>query len=416
MKKFWFQIHWLLGISAGLVLMVMGVSGAVLSFEHDLLEWLNPGVMTVTPCPEGPLSPHELVTRIQSASPEKRVIGLQFSSAPMAAARVNFASSATGPSERGQSTKQTELDKNQEQPGTTVRDGQRRSERQRGGSRRGEWRYVDPYTAALLGEPRGQEFFRFMTELHRWLALGELVKAITGVSTVAFVVLCLSGLYLRWPRRIWNWRAWLRINFALRGRSFLWHLHAISGTWVLPLYLLAGLTGLFWSYEWYRAGLFALTGAPPPNRERIVLDAPVTEPPHLTTIWTTFLREVGKFKTVNVSLPERPTQALEIRYLEDRPAHDRAFSQLVLHPTTGAVMRHDRYAERPFGVKLVNSMFVLHSGSFFGVVGWALMMAASLVMPLFAITGWQLYLARRTRKRASLIDLIGSEKLKNADA
>jgi sulfite reductase (NADPH) flavoprotein alpha-component len=67
-------------------------------------------------------------------------------------------------------------------------------------------------------------------------------------------------------------------------------------------------------------------------------------------------------------------------------------------------------------MKLINSMFMLHSGSFFGAGGWALMMAASLLMPLFAITGWQLYLARRAGKRAQLVDLIRTEKLESADA
>jgi sulfite reductase (NADPH) flavoprotein alpha-component len=71
----------------------------------------------------------------------------------------------------------------------------------------------------------------------------------------------------------------------------------------------------------------------------------------------------------------------------------------VLHPVSGAIIRHDRYAERPRGTKLINSMFVLHSGGFFGLPGVVLMMVASLAMPLFAITGWMLYLGRRAKKR-----------------
>ena len=70
----------------------------------------------------------------------------------------------------------------------------------------------------------------------------------------------------------------------------------------------------------------------------------------------------------------------------------------MLHPVSGAVLRHDRYAERPWGVKFMNSIFVLHSGSFFGLPGLVLMMIASLLMPLFAITGWQLYLGRAKRR------------------
>ena len=37
LKKVWFQLHWFFGISAGLVLALMGVTGATLSFQDELL-------------------------------------------------------------------------------------------------------------------------------------------------------------------------------------------------------------------------------------------------------------------------------------------------------------------------------------------------------------------------------------------
>ena len=40
-------------------------------------------------------------------------------------------------------------------------------------------------------------------------------------------------------------------------------------------------------------------------------------------------------------------------------------------------------------------MFALHRGSFFGVGGIVVWMLASFAMPLFAITGWWLWYARR---------------------
>jgi uncharacterized iron-regulated membrane protein len=35
LKKILFQLHWLLGISAGLVLALMGVTGAAYSFQNE---------------------------------------------------------------------------------------------------------------------------------------------------------------------------------------------------------------------------------------------------------------------------------------------------------------------------------------------------------------------------------------------
>ncbi len=89
-------------------------------------------------------------------------------------------------------------------------------------------------------------------------------KQLVGASTLLCVMLALSGLYLRWPRRITNWRSWLTFDPALKGRSFLWHLHAVIGTWVLVVFLLMSLTGLYWSYDWYRNGLYAMAGVERP--------------------------------------------------------------------------------------------------------------------------------------------------------
>lgn len=38
------------------------------------------------------------------------------------------------------------------------------------------------------------------------------------------------------------------------------------GTWCLLVYLLVALTGLTWSYTWYRDGMLALLGAAPAIR------------------------------------------------------------------------------------------------------------------------------------------------------
>jgi sulfite reductase (NADPH) flavoprotein alpha-component len=49
----------------------------------------------------------------------------------------------------------------------------------------------------------------------------------------------------------------------------------------------------------------------------------------------------------------------------------------------------------------MSSIFPLHSGSFFGTPGVLAFFLASLAMPVFTITGWMLYLDRRSRKLAA---------------
>lgn len=223
-KKTLFQLHWLFGISAGLVLALMGVTGAAYSFQDEILRALNPQVLRVEMREAGVLAPAELVRAIEAVE-GKRVSGLWLETHSDKAARVFFSPPP--------------------------------------GERRGPMRYFDPYTGALLDKPAGQGFFGLMLDLHRNLALGEYGKQVTAACTLILLFFCLSGLYLRWPRQALNWRAWLTLDWAKKGRAFNWDLHAVFGTWCLLFYLCAALTGLYWSYDWYRQGLTQLLSDAP---------------------------------------------------------------------------------------------------------------------------------------------------------
>ncbi len=386
-RQICFQVHWFIGITAGIILAVVGVTGALLSFEDSIIDALNRDVRTVTPRAEGPLQPAELLARISAAHPEKRITALTVSSEPNRAARVTFAPE--------------------------------RSAQGSGRGGRGESRYVDPYTGELIAGAgnRGEGFFRATMQIHRWLMVGsfgdrDIGRQIVGASTLLLTVLALTGLYLRWPsRRVLDWRAWLALNFKQRGRLFIWNLHAVAGTWVLLFYLVMSLTGLYWSYEWYRNGLYALAGVErparfgPPGPPAGGQDSSF-EPVDVSRAWMAFMRETTDtgFGSATLTLPGKPGDPVEIRYLDVRPRHERAFNTLVADPATGDVLRHERYAEKPPGARFMASIFPLHSGSFFGLPGTIVFMIASLAMPLFTVTGWMLYLSRRRRKKAALAE------------
>ncbi|MGM3215816.1 flavodoxin domain-containing protein [Pseudomonas sp. PhalM4] len=72
---------------------------------------------------------------------------------------------------------------------------------------------------------------------------------------------------------------------------------------------------------------------------------------------------------------------------------------LVLDPATGQVKNHDRYTDKSFKAQLLQSVYALHVGEYFGLLGRIIVTLASLTMPLFFVTGWLLYLDRRRKKR-----------------
>jgi len=373
-KKTLFQLHWFFGITAGLVLALMGITGALYSFQEELLRAFNADVLKVEVRAEGVLPPAELVQRVEAQQHEK-VSMLWVDVREGNAARIFFMPAP--------------------------------------GERRGLLRYADPYTGELKGEVAGQGFFNLMLTLHRFLAMGDTGRQITGACTLLLVFFCLSGLYLRWPRKALNWRTWVTLDWAKKGRAFNWDLHAVAGTWCLLFYLLFALTGLFWSYEWYREGL-----------NRLLADAPAAgqqhkrgegrgrhgpqkvdpnAPPRVVdydAIWASLKQAAGPgLAAYNLRLPAAGGQPANLFYLLDSADHPRAFNTLVLDPATGQVRRQERYTDKSFKAQLLQSVYALHVGEYFGLPGRIIVTIASLTMPLFFVTGWLLYLDRRRKKR-----------------
>nr|WP_165439610.1 sulfite reductase flavoprotein subunit alpha [Pseudomonas sp. 9.1(2019)] len=359
-------MHWFFGITAGLVLALMGITGATVSFQDELLNLLNPSVLKVEKLDSGTLAPAELVRRVE-ATEGKQVSMLWVGVDSDSAARIFF----TPPP----------------------------------GERRGQLRYVDPYTGTYQGDASGQGFFDLMLQLHRFLAMGQTGRQITGACTLMLIFFCLSGLYLRWPRQALNWRAWLTLDWAKKGRSFNWDLHSVAGTWCMIFYLLAALTGLSWSYEWYNKGLQKLFSDSPNSQQRKggrgqpgpAGPAPVAD---YDAIWATIQQAAGpQLSLYNVRMPPVAGQPATVFYLRSDSPHERAFNQIVLDPVTGVIKQHQRYADKSYKAQLLTSIYALHVGSYWGLPGRILVTIASLSMPLFFITGWLLYLDRRRKKR-----------------
>ena len=169
------------------------------------------------------------------------------------------------------------------------------------------------------------------------------------------------------------------------------------GTWVLLAYLVMALTGLWWSYGWYREALEAWADRPEPVASTTDLPARTLD---IAAAWDAFEQAAPAWSEATLTLPG-DGEAVSFRYLDAAPAHERARNQLSLDPSTLAVVSHERYDQGTFAQRIVGGIFALHRGSWFGPVGTLAFMLASAAMPLFAVTGWMRYLDRR-RKRASM--------------
>ncbi len=227
LKKAFFQIHWFLGITAGLILSLMGVTGAIYSYEQEILKWMNPNSYQVQVEQKAKLSPAEIYQHFQRTQPDYKINSITVAKDPAASSTINIAKE---------------------------------------GAKRGQNILINPYSAAVLPEIRGREFFQFIQQLHRNLTVGPIGKQITAACTLMLLFFVLSGIYLRWPKRH-SFKQWFALKPQLKGRNFIWDLHAVVGTWVVIFYLVLACTGLYWSYEWWRNGMFKVMGVERPQAQ-----------------------------------------------------------------------------------------------------------------------------------------------------
>ena len=374
LKWLLYRLHWLLGISAGVVLSLMGVTGAIMGFEDEIMTALSHGIVDV-PVRSGQvvLSPDTLLQRFVEQSPGSLPVKLTVFSEPGKSARLVY-----------QRRSDTALAPEEDNTDGT---------------------FVDPYTGKVLGKAAGERFFDTVRLLHRFLLLPHnragIGRPITTFAAGCLVFSALSGLYLRWPRRVLNWRAWLKPDLGRRGRNLYWSLHSVAGTWLFLIFLVFAITGPTFGYDAYRDELTALltwTNTPPakPTPRNTQETA---APARLDAAWAGFQQAVHTDVTsVLFSVSQKATRTVTLRYLTRGSPHYRAYNEITLERDSGKVLRHELYAQQSLGKRLSTGMLSLHRGRMFGVVGAAVFMLAALMVPFFCITGYLLYFDRRRKK------------------
>ena len=226
MKKAFRHIHLWLSVPFGLIITLVCFSGAMLVFEKEVTQWLRPEVFNVDPQGRQPLPMDEVVRRVSATLPE----GVQ----------------VTGVTAFPDPTKAWQLPLSKPAKASV---------------------YANPYTGEVTGRGDRLPFFATMFRLHRWLLdsrpSGDGVfwgKVVVGTSTLLFVLVLVSGIVIWWPRTRKALQNSLKIAVRKGWRRFWYGLHVAGGMYALLLLLVMALTGLTWSFGWYRTGFYALFG------------------------------------------------------------------------------------------------------------------------------------------------------------
>lgn len=227
MKKIFRKIHLWLSVPFGLIITLVCFSGAMLVFENEANEWFRRDLYYVETLKESPLPMDKLLEKVATTLPDSvAVTGVSISSDPGRAYQVSLSK-----------------------------------------PRRASL-YVDQYTGEVKGKSERSGFFMFMFRMHRWL-LDSMNpgnegifwgKMIVGVSTLLLVFVLISGIVIWWPRTRKALKNSLKITATKGWKRFWYDLHVAGGMYALIFLLAMALTGLTWSFPWYRTAFYKVFG------------------------------------------------------------------------------------------------------------------------------------------------------------
>jgi len=339
-RKIIFWLHLTAGVSAGIFIFMMCVTGALLSFQSNILEFAEREMrfLKVPAQNHQPLAVREIIANVIEGKPNAKPSNITFKNDSTSAATI-----ALG------------------------REGQL---------------FVNPYTGAITGEgAKGwRGFFRFVEDLHRWLAFSgdgrPIGKSINDASNFLFLFLAISGVYIWFPRRLaWrNFRSVLWFRSGLRGKARNFNWHTTIGFWSSLVLIILTLTAVVISYQWAGNLVYTLTGnevpqpqTPQPTTPNQAVEQPFAVPENLDELWTKAENHTN-WKTIGLRLPIVRDSAV---FTIDEGIYWNIFgrSTLTIDAKTAEIAKWETYGEQNSGRRLRSWMRFTHTGETGGIVG-----------------------------------------------
>lgn len=263
--------------------------------------------------------------------------------------------------------------------------------------------FVDPYSGEILGiQGEGDAFFRTMLDLHRNLMAGTTGRLIAELTTGWTVILLATGLYLWWPRGKSNVGVWVP---RVRGKVYavLRDWHSVSGAWLFPVMFLVVGTGLFFSpvqgtifnSSVKAAGHWPIQEWFSPPQYQMPTNGASAAP--LDVVVPAFLSQARPDDAVRITFATQPDHAHRAWLIRDQDKN--SFRQVDVDQYTGEVLKVVGGADLKLGYRIRLWAVSIHMGQIFGMPTKILAFIASLLVFGLSFTGVWMWWRRRPKGR-----------------
>lgn len=378
-RKVFQKIHLYAGLTAGLVVIVVCLSGTIYVYNTEIREWADRERYVVKPGSEQ-ISLDQLKTQL-----EESLNGVVAS--------------------------------------VQVYAGEDRSHmfsiKQEGEERPVNY-FVDPYTGDILASNKekttAETWMGYMFSLHRWLLLDqvkepildsmsnmELGRLINGIATMLFLLGVLTGIVIWFPQKISAWKQGLKIKWSGNWKRINHDLHNTLAFYSLIFLFIMSVTGPFWSFQWYKEGWQKTwdTFQAPKSEQKAEVEAPKLPAADfsLDEILSQTQAQLPYTGNVRISVPASAGEPIAVSKSHTGFWARAGADQLSFDQASLELVETKLFSDLSFRQQIGRSVKSLHTGEIFGQATKFLWFLACMVATSLPITGTLIWWNRRTKKR-----------------
>ncbi|AVH69346.1 PepSY-associated TM helix domain-containing protein [Nostoc sp. 'Lobaria pulmonaria (5183) cyanobiont'] len=365
-----FTLHRYLGLTVGLVMVIVGLTGSLLVFEQDFDHFMIAQQYGQITPQQVQVSPESVVKRIEAKYPAQGDFHLF---------RIYLPDTFSSPYVGQLSSIDVER--------TEV--------------------FINPYTGKIIGERISDKtLIGVMLNLHYSLMAGQTGTMFVGITAFLMCILTITGLVL-WP----GWHkliAGFKIKLDAHPKRANFDIHKVAGIITVVFLFFTGFTGFCWNfYDLTEPIIYAVTFTSKPSE-------PVSKPiPGKSTLNLTQQLKIADAAlpgavTKSIYFPSKPEDALQIRMKLPQENIEYGNSNVYLDQYSGKVLRVDNGLKLSLGDRVLNSFVPLHYGTFWGLPSRILYVFVGLAPLILFITGfvmWRYRYQAKTRKSDRSIEL-----------
>jgi len=371
------QSHRWAGLTFGLVLVFMAITGITIAYRPHLEPIVNRDLLTVPAC-TGRVPLDALAANARAQHPNGEFDYVRLAAGADGAARI---------------------------PAAQVRI-----------SEPGEYQddiFLNPCTGEVLGQrARYDGWLATLEQLHRFRFV-EGGNLVTGTTALLFaLILAGGGLYMWWPRvRTWGaLKAASRLNPRIKGRDRTLNRHRVIGMYASLIVLSSALTGLPQAFDWYRNGLYWIAGSKPQKAPTVAASPAQSTraaPAPMEAYWRQVQALAPNAAETLIHFPNarKPATPIEIYEIDKGAPHANARTMIYLDPADAKVLRFTPYAASSAGHKLYFWTLSWHTGMigprWLNLLLPLLLLAGAASVPVLAYTGASSFVRRKFRRATS---------------